>query len=83
MDRIKAKQITGCLDTASAQVVSGVKQFSAPQVFLGQPQSVVVSGGYIYWVADPNVLDDIGNSRLSMENGQLILEFFEGQWNRM
>jgi hypothetical protein len=83
MDRIKPKQISNCLDTVSAQEVSGVKQFSAPQVFLGQPQSVVITGGFIYWAANADQLDDFGNSRLSMENGTLVLEFFDGQWTRL
>lgn len=82
MDRVKAKQITNCLDTVSAQEVSGVKRFSAPQVFLGERQSVVVSDGFIYWVASPENLDENGNSRLSMESGSLVLEFFDGQWTR-
>ncbi len=82
MDRVKAKQITNCLDTVSAQEVSGVKRFSAPQVFLGPRQSMVVSDGFIYWVASPENLDENGNSRLSMESGSLVLEFFDGQWKR-
>ena len=82
MDRVKAKQITNCLDTVSAQEVSGVKRFSAPQVFLGERQSVVVSDGFIYWVSSPENLDENGNSRLSMESGSMVLEFFDGQGTR-
>lgn len=82
MDRIKAKQVTNCLDTVSAQEVSGVKRFSAPQVFVGERQSVVVSDGFIYWVSSPENLDENGNSRLSMESGSMVLEFFDGQWTR-
>lgn len=83
MDRIKAKQISDCLDTDSNQSVSGVKQFSAPQIFLGQAQSIVISEAYIYWTSDPNNLDQLGNSRISVINGMLMIETYTDQWNPM
>jgi hypothetical protein len=83
MDRLKAKQIEDAMDTVSTQVVSGEKRFAAPQAFLGSQWHIVIADGYIYWVQNPEILDDFGNQRLLIENGQLIIETFQGQWTRI
>lgn len=82
MDRLKAKQIENALDTDSNQDVNGTKNFTAPQIFSASPQNVVITGGYIYWCAQGQVLDEPGNSRLSLLGGVIQAESFDGiSWN--
>jgi len=79
---VQAKQIQGCLDLSSRQEVTGQKTFSTAQIFTGPTQSIVLSDGYIYWVNDPLVLDELNNSRLSISNGVMVIEVYnEGRWN--
>lgn len=79
---MKAKQIQNCLDTVSAQEVTGEKHFAAPQTFAGDTKSIVLHNGYIYWVANPPILEEKGNARLSMFSGSLQTEIFDaGRWN--
>jgi hypothetical protein len=80
MAKLTAKQVEGVLDTSSTQEVTGQKTFSSAQAFSGAGQSIVIAGGYIYWVNNPTVLNDHGNTRLSFQNGQMLIEVFEGDW---
>lgn len=82
MDRLKAKQIEDAMDTVSTQVVSGEKRYSAPQAFLGSQFHIVISDGYVYWVQNPDILNEFGNNRLLIENGQLFIENYQGEWTR-
>jgi hypothetical protein len=83
MDRLKAKQIENAMDTVSTQVVSGEKRYAAPQAFLGSQTHIVIADGYVYWVQNPDNLNEFGNHRLLIENGQLIIETNQGEWTRM
>lgn len=80
MDRLKVKQVEGAMDTVSAQDVSGEKRFSAPQAFLGESWNIVIANGFIYWVQNPATLDELGNSRLRIEEGLLVVEIFQDEW---
>jgi hypothetical protein len=80
---MKAKQIQNCLDTVSAQEVTGEKHFAAPQTFAGEPKSIVIHDGFIYWATNPQVLNENGNTRLSMVSGSLQTEIYDaGRWNQ-
>jgi|TARA_B110001452_G_scaffold251162_1_gene239971 hypothetical protein len=80
MSKINAKQIDGALDTSSSQQVTGQKTFSSAQTFLGGMQSVIINDGYIYWVANPNMLNEDGNSRMRLVNGILEIEVHQREW---
>ena len=80
MAKLTAKQIDGVLDTSSDQEVSGQKTFSSAQAFTGGEQSMVISGGYIYWVQNPTNLNEQGNTRLRFQNGQMQVEVFDRNW---
>lgn len=41
---------------------------------------MVISEGYIYRAMNPQVLDEEGNSRMRIENGQMQIEVFQGGW---
>ena len=79
MDRIKVKQVEGALDTQSEQVVTGSKEFSAPQHFPGQGICMTLFAGYIYWCQEQGVLDQPGNTRVIGQEGYLQVEWFDGQ----
>lgn len=81
MERVKAKQIDGVVDTSSDQPVAGSKTFTDPQHFAGGNRSITVQDGVFYWCQNPGILEEPGNSRLKMENGFLVNEIFNGdQW---
>ena len=80
MAKLTAKQVDGVLDTSSSLEVTGQKTFSSAQAFTGGNQSVVLAGGYMYWVSNPAILNDQGNTRIRFENGQMLVEVFEGEW---
>lgn len=80
MSRIKSKQVEGAVDTFSSQEVTGQKTFSSAQAFTGGVTAVVISEGYIYWAMNPQNLDEDGNSRMRIENGQMQIEVFQGGW---
>jgi hypothetical protein len=83
MAKLTAKQVDGVLDTTSSQEVSGQKTFSSAQAFMGEQQSIVISGGYLYWVSTPAMLNQSGNTRIRFEFGQMISEVFDGDWMRI
>ena len=72
MDLIKAKQVEGAMDLNSNQSVSGAKSFT------GGASIMVCFQDAIYWCQRENVLEELGNSRLRMSGGSLILESFNG-----
>ena len=78
---LNAKQIENCLDTVSAQEVSGEKSFSSPQAFVGSQRSIVLANGYIYFVANANQLDQNNNTRIYFEGGAMVVEvYMEDHW---
>lgn len=79
MDRIKAKQIEGGLDQRSEQVVSGSKEFSAPQHFPGEGTCMTLYAGHIYWCQNQGVLDEEGNTRIQALGGRLSVEVYDGR----
>lgn len=82
MESIKVKQVEGAVDLSSDQTVDGSKSFQVPQYFTGGSQVMALWKDAIYWCQTQGLLDEAGNSRLSMQNGQLILETFDGaNWN--
>lgn len=81
MDQLKVKQIENGMDTNTAQQVSGTKSFTSQQNFIGSSQHVVISDGYIYWCTNPAILDEDGNSRMSMNGGSILTEVYQvGAW---
>jgi hypothetical protein len=80
MAKLKAKQVTGVVDTTSTQTVSGQKTFTSAQAFPGGLSSVVIYDGYLYWVNDPANLDDFGNTRVRFEGGLMRIQTFNGDW---
>ncbi len=83
MEAIHVKQVENAMDLKSKQQVSGSKEFTAAQYFVGSYQSIVLHDGYMYWVQSINQLDQEGNSRLSMAGGYLTIEVYtEGAWSR-
>lgn len=79
MSVIKAKQIEGVLDTESDQTVVSTKRFTKPQSFLGGRSVLTIYQDYLYWCKQEGVLEQAGNSRLTMENGRLVTEMFDGK----
>ncbi len=83
MESIHVKQIEDAMDTKSKQEVSGSKEFTAPQFFLSSNQNIAIQDGYLYWVNSIYTLDEEGNSRMSVQNGILVLEVYtQGEWTR-
>lgn len=80
MAKLTAKQVDGVLDATSSQEVSGQKTFSSAQAFLGEQQSIVISGGYLYWVSNPAMLNQSGNTRIQFINGQMLVEVYDRNW---
>lgn len=80
MNKLTAKQVEGVLDTTSNQEVTGQKTFSSAQAFTGRDQSIVLAGGYMYWVSDPTVLNQHGNTRIQFINGQMLVEVYDRNW---
>lgn len=78
MESIKVKQVEGAVDLSSDQTVDGSKSFQAPQYFTGGPRVMALSEDAIYWCQTEGVLDEPDNSRLKMQNGQLVLEVYDG-----
>jgi hypothetical protein len=79
MTLIKAKQIEGVLDTSSNQTVESTKRFTMPQLFVGGRLVMKNYQNYIYWCQTEGVLEEVGNSRLCMENGRLITQTYDGE----
>jgi len=76
---VKAKQIEGVLDTTSNQTVVSSKRFTKPQSFIGGRSTMTIYQDYLYWCKQEDVLEETGNSRLTMEDGRLITEVFDGK----
>lgn len=79
MTVVKAKQIEGVVDTKSNQTVQGRKRFTVPQAFVGGTTTMVAYRDAMYWCKREDVLNEAGNSRLTMEDGRLITEVFDGK----
>ena len=79
MDRIKAKQVEGAMDLSSGQTVTGTKSFSAPMQFTGGEATMVAYQDALYWCQRENALEEVGNARLRIVEGSLIIEVFDGE----
>jgi hypothetical protein len=40
----------------------------------------VLAEGYMYWVSDPTVLNQHGNTRIQFINGQMLVEVYDRGW---
>jgi len=83
MGKILSKQIKGAVDLNSNQIIGGKKTFSAPIICLNQESShhIVQANGFIFWVQNPEKLEEEGNYRLGIVEGQLSIQHFsENQW---
>ena len=80
MGKILAKQITGAVDLDSDQIIEGKKTFSAPIICQKKDSShhMVNVSGFVYWVIDPEILEQEGNFRLGVENSQLSIQHYAG-----
>lgn len=80
MSLIKKKQIeNGFVDQSSQQSVSGQKTFTDQTTFQNSTGShVVLFEGFIYWVSDPNKLNEEGNLRQGLVKGGLTTQSFKG-----
>lgn len=79
MSVIKAKQIEGVLDTDNNQTVLSTKRFTKHQSFIGGRSTMTIYQDYLYWCKQEDVLEEAGNSRLTMENGRLITQVYDGK----
>lgn len=79
MSIIKAKQIQGVVDTTSNQQVDARKSYTKAQSFTGGKTIMVAYQNHIYWCKTVDVLEEVGNSRLSMENGRMITQSYDGK----
>jgi len=83
MDKILAKQVENVVDTDSQQQVTGRKTFMSDTIFDRGTNThhMVLSGGFIYWVADATTLDFDGNYRMGIIDGTLASQqYIEGAW---
>ncbi len=83
MDKILAKQVENVLDTDSHQQITGRKSFMTDTTFDrgANPYHMVLSSGFVYWVADAATLDFDGNYRMGISDGNLVTQqYFEGAW---
>ena len=83
MDTISAKQVKGAVDQSSNQIIAGQKTFAEQLVIDKQrgTHDVVISQGFIYWTEDPANLDEDGNTRMGMVDGNLATQYYEeGKW---
>ena len=80
MDTISAKQVNGAVDQSSNQKIAGQKTFTEQLVIERQrgTHHVVISEGFIYWTDDPANLDEDGNTRMGMVDGNLETQYYEG-----
>lgn len=71
------------MDLSSGQQVTGTKSFSAPQQFTGGQLIMVAFQDAMYWCQQEGVLEEPGNSRLQVQEGNLVIEVFNGEdWVR-
>ncbi len=83
MGKILAKQVEGGVDLNSEQIIGGKKTFSAPIICQNKQVShaTINEDGFVYWVQNVEVLEQHGNFRMGVVDGQLSMQqFFEGQW---
>ena len=83
MEKIRAKQVEGAVDTTSEQIIDGQKTFTAPVIISNHQQAfqMVSYDGFIYWAVDTNRLDEEGNTRMGMDRGSLVMQIFsDGAW---
>ncbi len=78
MNKILAKQVEGGVDINSDQIIEGTKTFSAPIICDKNESShhMVNVNGFIYWVNNPDKLDENGNFRLGVVNSQLSIQHY-------
>lgn len=78
MNKIKAKQVDGIVDNSSRQPISGEKTFIDMAVFEDKTEQnhVVIKDGFIYWVINPENLNEAGNIRQGVVSGSLTNQVF-------
>ncbi len=78
MSKILAKQVEGGVDINSEQIIEGKKTFSAPIICKNKESShhIVNVNGFIYWVTNPEILDQNGNYRLGVVNSKLSIQYY-------
>jgi hypothetical protein len=82
-EKIQAKQVEGVVDTTTQQDINARKIFKAPQVFdkLSATFHIVPFQGFIYWVQNRDVLNQIGNFRIGVDKGEFVhQEYLDGIW---
>jgi hypothetical protein len=83
MGKILSKQISGAVDLNSDQIIEGKKTFSAPIICQKKESShfMVSVNGFIYWVTDPNRLNQQGNFRMGVVDSSLSYQkYIDGKW---
>lgn len=77
MDKIKAKQVEGVVDTGSAQTITGNKTFQGVQSFPGPEYTLSIFEDKLYWVQNQGTLEETANMRLFCKDGRFVFEYFE------
>ena len=79
---ISAKQIAGVVQDSGAQIIRGDKTFSDRIISKNSNNElhIILKNGCIYWVSDPDHLDEEGNMRIRINNGAFSHEAFSDGW---
>jgi hypothetical protein len=85
MDKLPVKQVDGAMDLATDQRTESTKSFKGIVVTQDSANGpfMHMDGTFIYWLKHENIFDEIGNVRIGMSNGNLVMESYSDVWAKI